>query len=226
MENRKKVAMIPARLGSKRVKKKNLRLLAGKPLISYAVKACIDSEIFDAIYVNSESDEIGRVAEAMGVRWYRRVASLAGDDIKNEDFVYDFVKNVKCDYVFMINPTSPFIKKEEINAFVKEMIDGDYDSMFSVEKIKTQVFFRGKAVNFAVEQPHISSQDIEPVFAIRWAVTGWKSKTFIRTFEDREFATYCGRIGTYTLSEYSVIDIDYEEDFELAKAVMEKMDKI
>ena len=57
------VAMIPARLGSKRVIKKNLRLLNGKPLISYITESAINSNAFDEIYINSESEIIDSIVE-------------------------------------------------------------------------------------------------------------------------------------------------------------------
>ena len=59
----KKVAMIPARLGSKRVPKKNLRLILGKPLIAYIIEAAKASNAFDEIYINSEADIFGEIAE-------------------------------------------------------------------------------------------------------------------------------------------------------------------
>ena len=60
---KKIIGMIPARLGSKRVKKKNLRLIGGKPLISYVIEAALDVKYFDEIYINSESDVFSEIAK-------------------------------------------------------------------------------------------------------------------------------------------------------------------
>ena len=60
----KRIAMIPARMGSKRVPNKNLRILAGKPLIAYIIEAVKASKKFDDIYINSESDVFADIANA------------------------------------------------------------------------------------------------------------------------------------------------------------------
>ena len=72
MTNEKIIAMIPARLGSERIKKKNLRLINGKPLISYIVDVALKSEIFDEIYINSEAEIFSEIAASHGVKFYRR----------------------------------------------------------------------------------------------------------------------------------------------------------
>jgi CMP-N-acetylneuraminic acid synthetase len=63
----KTIAMIPVRLGSKRVKNKNLRLIDGKPLICYVLETAVKSDIFDEIYINSESDIFEPIAKKYGV---------------------------------------------------------------------------------------------------------------------------------------------------------------
>ena len=66
------VAMIPARLGSKRVPKKNLRLLNGRPLISYNIETAVKSGVFDEVYVNSEAEIFSGIAKEYGARYYKR----------------------------------------------------------------------------------------------------------------------------------------------------------
>ena len=69
--------MIPARLGSKRVKNKNLRLVNNKPLISYILESAVKANIFDDIYINSEADIFGAIASDYGVKFYKRSDFLA-----------------------------------------------------------------------------------------------------------------------------------------------------
>ena len=76
------VAMIPARLGSKRIRKKNLRMLGDKPLIAHVVETALESGEFDDVYINSEAEVFGTVAERYGAKFYRRPAALAADDYK------------------------------------------------------------------------------------------------------------------------------------------------
>ena len=65
------VAMIPARLGSKRIPKKNIRLLNNKPLVQYVIDAAKESECFDEIYLNSESDLLEEIAENTSIKFYK-----------------------------------------------------------------------------------------------------------------------------------------------------------
>ena len=66
------VAHIPARAGSKRVKAKNLRFIDGKPLLSYSIECAIAADMFDEVYVNSDSDDMLALAESLGAKGYKR----------------------------------------------------------------------------------------------------------------------------------------------------------
>ena len=88
------VAMIPARMGSQRIPKKNIRLLNGLPLISYIIRAAKEAGCFDDIYVNSEADLLGQIAEEEGVKFYKRPEHLSTNSATNDEFAEDFIKNV------------------------------------------------------------------------------------------------------------------------------------
>ena len=92
------IAMIPARLGSKRVPKKNIRLLNGIPLISYIIRAVKKAGCFDEIYVNTESEVIGKLAIKEGVKFYKRPHALSSDFATNDDFCYGLypIQAVRC----------------------------------------------------------------------------------------------------------------------------------
>ena len=64
----KKLAIIPARIGSSRIKKKNVKNLAGKPIIYYSIKQAIESKLFDKIHISTDSEEISKISENMGVK--------------------------------------------------------------------------------------------------------------------------------------------------------------
>ena len=91
----KVIAMIPARLGSKRVKNKNLRLLGGKPLIAHVIETVKETNIFDEIYINSESDVFKQIADSYGINFYKRPSELSTDEATNDDFTLDFMENIK-----------------------------------------------------------------------------------------------------------------------------------
>ena len=111
----KYVVEIPARYGSKRVKNKNLKLLNGKPMISYAIKAAKNAKLVDSVYVNSEHKDIGKVALKYGVNFYQRSGTVSSRPYYLDIFNYDFLVNTKCEFLVMINPVSPLIESSDID---------------------------------------------------------------------------------------------------------------
>ncbi len=73
--------MIPARMGSQRLPKKNLALLAGVPLIVHAIRKCYATGLFDEVWVNSEHPEFGAIAEAEGAKFHQRPAALGDNNV-------------------------------------------------------------------------------------------------------------------------------------------------
>jgi len=106
------VAMIPARMGSKRVKKKNIRLLNGKPMVQYVIDAAKESGCFDEIWVNSESEVLEKISVQSGVNFYKRPHELCTDNVGSDLFVYDFIKLDKVFLKYEIQQTisSPLVQ--------------------------------------------------------------------------------------------------------------------
>ena len=112
------ICMIPARMGSKRVPKKNIRLLAGRPLISYALRSAQEAKVFDEIYLNSEDEIFREIAVEQGVLFYKRPEIFSTDQTNNDEFLKDFIENVEGDLIVQLLPTSPFILPNQIKEFV------------------------------------------------------------------------------------------------------------
>ena len=213
--------MIPARLGSKRIKKKNLRLIDGLPLIQYIINAAKASSLLDEIYINSESTQFADIAEESGVKFYQRPEELSFDVATNDDFALDFINNVECDVLVQLLSTSPFISTEEIDGFIKAMLDGNFETMISVSDVRIECIYKGKSINFEQKEQTPPSQLLEPIKSYACSLMGWQINKF-RENINRFNAAYHGgdgSIGFYELKGYSTIDIDNEEDFILAEAV-------
>ena len=221
MEDPKVVCMIPARMGSKRVRGKNTRLLGGIPLISHAIRAAKASRCFDEIYVNSESDEIGKIAEEEGVLYYKRPSHLSSDTATNDDFTYDFLKKIECDLVVQLLCTSPFVTPEEVSCFTFKAVDPLIDTLISVKENKIECVYKNKPINFGQKFPTPPSQKLEPIKAYAGALMGWKRTNFMDNMEKYGCAYHGGEgnIEFFTLGGFSEIDIDNEIDFEVAKSV-------
>lgn len=217
--NRKYVAMIPARLGSKRIPKKNIRYMGDKPLIQYPIDFAKNSNKFESIWVNTESVELGSIVEKMGVCFHRRPEELATDTATNRDFTYEFLKKHECDYVIMINPTSPMLRQETVNSFIDYVENNDYDTVLSVISAKEETFYEGKPLNFSLAEK-INSQLLEPTEAICWALTAWKRDTFIRLQEQGINPVFGGKIGRFAIPKDESCDLDTPEDWNIAEGVL------
>jgi CMP-N-acetylneuraminic acid synthetase/quercetin dioxygenase-like cupin family protein len=216
------VAMIPARLGSKRVPKKNLRLLNGRPLISYNIETAVKSGVFDEVYVNSEAEIFSGIAKEYGARYYKRPEKFSTDSTNNDQFALDFIKNTNGDILIQILPTSPLITIDEIRDFVDYMLTNDIDTLVSTVNHQIAGIFKDSPINFKILEPHISSQNMSPVETYATVFMGWKYANFKKNMSELKSAYHGGngKIGYYPIKGLSTIDIDNEEDFRLAEVAM------
>ena len=216
----KYVVEIPARLGSQRVKQKNLRLINGEPMIAYAIKACKDVERISEIYVNTESDLIGQVALDYGVRYYKRKKELASDFIVSDQFNYDFLRNVDCDILVMVNPVSPLIEARDIAEAIDFFEANELDSMISVKNERLQSFYKGQPLNFSIHGMLPMTQSIDPVQICVWTICIWKKVSFIKAYEEKGYAVFNGKYALWPIDPLKSIKISYEEDFLLAERLL------
>lgn len=224
---KKIIAMIPARLGSKRVPKKNLRMINKKPLIQYIVDSALQSEYLDDIYINSESPIFKGIANHNNIHFYQRDKKLASDKATNDDFALDFIDNVECDVLIQLLATAPFLSAEEIDGFISKMIEEKYDTMVSVSDVRIECIYKKQPVNFDQKEQTLPSQLLEPVKAYACGIMGWNTDNFKNNIEKYGAAYHGGdgKIGFYELKGFSTVDIDNEEDFILAEAIAESLEK-
>lgn len=217
------VAMVPARLGSKRIKNKNLRLLDGKPLVCYVIEKAKETSLFNEIYLNSEAEVFADIAKKLGIKFYKRKPELASNDATNDEFVYDFLKHVDCDILIQINPTSPLFTVEDIKNFVQVMIDNDYEALHAVREERIEAIFHGQPLNFNPFKKMPRSQDLEPILLHAGGLMGWKKSKYFGNMKKYNCATYgCdSKIGYFKLHGFSRIDIDNEEDFKLVEVALQ-----
>lgn len=217
--NYKMIAMIPARLGSKRIPKKNIRYLGDKPLIQYPIDLCNETNSFDSIWVNTESEELGKAAKKLGVGFHRRPAELANDTATNREFVYEFLHKHECDYIVMVNTTSPLLRKETLEKFIHFINENDYDTIVSVISEKEETFYKDKPLNFSLKEK-INSQFLTPVEKIVWAITAWKKETFISLQDSGVNPVFGGKLGRFCIPKDESCDLDTLEDWRIAEGVL------
>lgn len=138
-ESKSKIlAIIPARGGSKGIPKKNIRLLAGKPLIAYSIEAALKSKYINKVIVSTEDEEIAKISKRYGAEVIKRPGELAGDDIPLDPVIYHALnytekrEGVTYNFVITLQPTSPLLSAKTVNEAVEEILKGDYDTIISV----------------------------------------------------------------------------------------------
>lgn len=134
------VALIPARAGSRRVPNKNVRPLAGHPLLAYTIRAALDSGVFGSVIVSTDSPEIADLARSYGAEVpFLRPADLAGDASPDIDWVHHGLTSLadegrRWDCYAILRPTSPFRRPETIRRAWQEFVtDGQADSLRAVQ---------------------------------------------------------------------------------------------
>ena len=216
------IAMIPARMGSQRLKKKNLREIDGVPLITRAIRKCKEAGCFDEIWVNSEDISFQEIATQEEVTFYKRPEHLGDNNATSEDFVTDFLQTVDCTHLLQVHSIAPLLTAKEVAEFSTEFVKSDVDVMLSCIEDQIEVSFDGEPVNFTLSEK-TNSQDIQPVQRITWSITGWKKKSFLAAKNAGRCATYDGRVGYFPVSSYSGLVIKTVEDLEIAKALIKVM---
>lgn len=217
------VGEIPARLGSKRVKAKNLRLLDGKPLIEYAISAAKQATTLTEVYVNSESDVIGEIALRNGIKYYKRPQELGGDTATQDEFNYDFIKAVKPDVLVMVNPVAPLIDGQDIDNAVRYFLDNGLDTLVTVREEQAQALYRGAPINFDTNGLLPRTQDLSPIQLCAWSVCAWRAVTFVEHYEKHGHAAFSGRVGFFPMGRFKSLKISTEEDFVLADILVRNM---
>lgn len=213
------IAMIPARLGSKRIPKKNIRYMLDKPLIQYPIELALGSRRFKSIWINTESIELGSVAKKMGVGFHQRPKELSSDTATNREFTYEFLQKHICDYVIMINPTSPLLCTDTLNSFLDFVDNNDFDTVLSVVSEKTETFYKGKPVNFPLSEK-INSQLLDSVERVVWSLTAWKRDLFIESQEKGENPIFGGNVGLFSIPKDESCDLDTLEDWRIAEGML------
>src|SRR6266481_13566 len=133
------LGIIPARGGSKRLPRKNLSDLGGKPLLKWTLDTAIESGIFTDLWVSSEDPEIGAVA---GKYWWKRPSELARDDTATLPVIMNVFENSDADVVAVLQPTSPFRTVDDIKNSLDLLLKHNADFVTSVIEGPKDLTFR------------------------------------------------------------------------------------
>lgn len=211
---------IIARLESKRVWRKNLRLLNGKPMILYAFEAAKQSKLIDEIYINTESDILGKLALDNGIKYFKRDLALAADDVVLDQTTWAFINHVDCDIVGMVNPVCPLTTGDDIDNGLRYFLKNDFDTLLTVREEHLHAFVNDRPVNIDISKKIPMTQRLNPVQIVTWNFCFWKTEVFRKNFEERGFGVFSGKIGFHGIDKLRAVKISEESDFRLTEAII------
>ena len=134
----KRIAIIPARSGSKGLKDKNIIDLCGKPLIAYSIEAALNTKLFDKVIVSTDSDTYAEISRRYGAEVFMRGENLSNDNATTYMVIEDILMNKfqeSYDYFVLLQPTSPLRNAEHIKEAI-EKFEKKYDQFDFLVSVK------------------------------------------------------------------------------------------
>lgn len=200
------LGITPARGGSKGILKKNIKTIAGKPLIAWTIEAAKESKLLDKYVVSTEDREISDIVKAYGVEVLSRPSELATDSTSTLSVLQHAVQKMPCDTIVLLQATSPIRASGLIDQCVKEFLAGGYDSLATG--------FTCKCAEYGKNE--LRRQDLAGFFYDDGNVY------VINADMIRKGDRYGGKIGKKYISRPENIDIDDEFDFWVAEQFLMK----
>lgn len=219
------VCMIPARLESKRIPRKNLRMLNGKPMILYAIEAAKQVKLIDEVYINTESDILGQLAIDHGIKYFKRDQALAADDVVLDQTTYAFINHAHCDIVGMVNPVCPLTTGEDIDNGLRYFLQGDFDTLLTVREEYLHAFMAGRPLNIDITKKIPMTQNLIPIQIVTWNFCFWKTEVFRKNMEQKGFGVFSGKIGFFAIDRMRAVKVSTESDFRIAEALQKQHHK-
>lgn len=222
INNKRVLAIIPARGGSKGIPYKNIIEVEGKPLIQYTIDAAKNSRYIDEIYVSTDDVKIKRVVESLDMKINRlRPGYLATDESKTIDVVIDTIEyfesiGERFDYIILLQPTQPLRQTFHIDDSLEIMEKEDYKSLVSVHEVNENPILmrtideKGKLKRILQENSTVRRQNFKSYYFVNGAIYINKvdENLNIKTsLNDNSFA--------YIMNREYCVDIDDEQDIEL-----------
>lgn len=218
------VAIIPARGGSKGVPRKNVRDLAGLPLLAHTIRAALASRSVDFVAVSTDDAEIAATARRYGAEVIDRPAELSGDTASSESAIVHALgvlreRGVTPELVMMLQCTSPLTTPEDLDAATERLLEADADSCFTAVPFfhflwRTDADGSARGVNHD-GKVRKRRQDLEPEYLENGAVYVMRTERFLG-----EGTRFCGKTVLSVVDAARALEIDEPVDFVKAEAVM------
>jgi len=226
---KKILAVIPARGGSKGIPRKNIKDLAGKPLIAWTIETAKTSSAFDRIIVSTDDQEIAFIARQFGADVpFLRPQELSTDSATSIDVVLHLIQwlqeneHYSPDYLMLLQPTSPFRSPEDITQVIQLMeTNQETDAIISVTAVDHPVQWLrkmeadGKLLPLDETPLKLRRQDAQQIYQLNGSIYLIKTETF---FKNKTFLPE--KTFGYIMPEEKSVDIDTPWNFHIAELIM------
>lgn len=231
MEQKKRIAIITARGGSKRIPGKNIRPFCGRPMLAYPVEAALESGLFDEVMVSTDSPEIAETARAAGAQVpFLRSRENAGDFATTAEVLLEVLdayreRGESFEEVCCLYPTAPFVTAGKLQQAAALLTESGADSVVPVVRYsfppqRAFVIRGGLTVMKHPEHAGTRSQDLEPYFHDCGQFYLLRTEQFLKKRQ-----IFTDRTVSIEIPELEVQDIDNETDWELAELKYQMMKK-
>ena len=219
----RKIAIITARGGSKRIPRKNIKEFCGKPILAYSIEAALESGLFDTVMVSTDDEEIAGIAGQYGaeVPFYRSERT-ANDFATTNDVLLEVLEEYekrgeRYDMGCCIYPTAPFVTAKKLQDAMKQLEESNADTLipvvaFSYPPQRAMIVREGRLVFEYPQYLDSRSQDLEPHYHDVGQFYLFRTEAFR---QNRKLML--GDILPYVVSELEVQDIDNQTDWEIAE---------
>lgn len=219
----RKIAIITARGGSKRIPGKNIKEFCGKPILAYSIEAAVSSGIFDMVMVSTDDEKIARIAQSYGAQVpFYRSEKTSDDYATTNDVLLEVLEEYEkrgdvYDLGCCIYPTAPFITAERLKEAVDQLEKSSADTLipvvgFSYPPQRAMVIENDRLVFKYPQYIDSRSQDLEKHFHDVGQFYVFKTEAFKRNRK-----LMLGDILPFVISEMEVQDIDTQTDWEIAE---------
>lgn len=219
-----KIAIIPARSGSKGLKDKNIIDICGKPLLAYSIEAALNSGVFEKVILSTDSEKYAQIGKTFGAEIMMRGEKLSDDKATTFMVIEDILSRLEtpCDYFVLLQPTSPLRTEKHIKEAVAlfESHYSDFDFLVSVKE---------------AEHANVLVKPIEDDLSLKYFDTdfsnyrrqGYKDYSpngaiFIAKPQEylKQKHFFGAKSMAYKMSKYNSVDIDDELDYKFACLLM------
>ena len=219
----KRIAIIPARGGSKRIPRKNIKYFCGKPIIAYSIEAALKSNLFDKVLVSTDDKEIAEISIKLGAKVPFLRSKESSDDFSSTfDVLQEVLVELKTfneayDYLCCIYPCAPLISTENICLSYDILIKNKFDSVFPIlpfsVPIQRALTYKENKVDFLKRDYSLSrSQDLEKNYHDAGQFYWLNTQICL---DKKKIVT--DNSGGIIISELEGQDIDNEIDWKLAE---------